>query len=92
MPAGGVLHDLFELSTKLWQAWPLDIGNTIVYTFLAHSMEPFVGFEWDDNKRRANVAKHDIDFVDATEVSNSPIARPTETRSGTFRSGWRVED
>ena len=29
-------------------------------------------FEWDDNKRRANVAKHGIDFVDATEVFADP--------------------
>lgn len=29
-------------------------------------------FEWDDTKRRANVAKHGIDFVDAVEVFADP--------------------
>jgi uncharacterized DUF497 family protein len=31
-------------------------------------------FEWDDNKRRANVEKHGIDFVDAKEVFDDPEA------------------
>ena len=31
-------------------------------------------FEWDDNKRCSNVAKHRIDFVDATEVFRDPPA------------------
>jgi uncharacterized DUF497 family protein len=35
-------------------------------------MEPFPAFEWDDNKRRANVIKHGIDFVDACEVFADP--------------------
>ncbi len=25
-------------------------------------------FEWDENKRRANVEKHDIDFVQAAQM------------------------
>ncbi|MFV0422234.1 BrnT family toxin [Oleidesulfovibrio sp.] len=25
-------------------------------------------FEWDENKRRANVAKHDIDFIQAAQM------------------------
>lgn len=29
-------------------------------------------FEWDDNKRRANVVKHGIDFVDAVELFTDP--------------------
>jgi len=29
-------------------------------------------FEWDENKRRANVAKHGIDFVDALEIFTDP--------------------
>jgi len=31
------------------------------------------GFEWDENKRRANVAKHGIDFVDAADVFADPM-------------------
>ena len=32
----------------------------------------FSAFEWDDKKRQTNVAKHKIDFVDATEVFADP--------------------
>jgi uncharacterized DUF497 family protein len=32
----------------------------------------FRAFEWDENKRRANVAKHGIDFVDAVEIFTDP--------------------
>ncbi|MBI3702261.1 MAG: BrnT family toxin [Rhizobiales bacterium] len=42
-------------------------------------MKSFSDFEWDDNKRRANVAKHGLDFVDATEVFADP-------RQHTYRS------
>jgi uncharacterized protein len=31
-------------------------------------------FEWDENKRVANVAKHRIDFADATEAFHDPTA------------------
>ena len=31
------------------------------------------GFEWDENKRLANVAKHGIDFVDAVDVFADPV-------------------
>jgi hypothetical protein len=44
-------------------------------------------FEWDDNKRRLNIAKHGIDFADAAEVFGDPkqytyrsTARSSETR------------
>jgi uncharacterized DUF497 family protein len=32
-------------------------------------------FEWDENKRRANVSKHRIDFADAATVFLDPSAR-----------------
>lgn len=38
---------------------------------------PFEGemrFEWDENKRRANVDKHAIDFGDARDVFDDPNA------------------
>ena len=31
-------------------------------------------FEWDENKRHSNVAKHGIDFADAKEVFRDPAA------------------
>jgi hypothetical protein len=48
-------------------------------------MGPFSNFEWDDNKRRANVAKHGIDFVDATEVF-------ADAEQFTYRSPHRSEE
>lgn len=36
-------------------------------------------FEWDDNKRRDNVAKHGIDFAEAIQVFD-------DTRQYTYRS------
>lgn len=38
------------------------------------NISPFAIFEWDENKRLSNVAKHGIDFVDAKEVFNDPAA------------------
>jgi uncharacterized DUF497 family protein len=32
-------------------------------------------FEWDENKRRANLGKHGVDFADATTVFLDPSAR-----------------
>jgi uncharacterized DUF497 family protein len=32
-------------------------------------------FEWDENKRRANVSKHRIDFADAATAFLDPSAR-----------------
>lgn len=41
-------------------------------------------FEWDENKRRANVVKHRIDFVDAVDVFMDPVQF---TYRSTRRSG-----
>lgn len=30
-------------------------------------------FEWDENKRQANLAKHHIDFQDAKRVFDGPV-------------------
>ncbi len=35
------------------------------------------GFEWDENKRQVNVAKHGIDFADAKDVFYDPAAYTT---------------
>ena len=31
-------------------------------------MSDDVDFEWDDQKRRSNIAKHGLDFVDAARI------------------------
>jgi len=48
-------------------------------------VNPFAGFEWDDTKRRANVAKHGIDFVEATQVF-------ADVKQFTYRSPHRGEE
>jgi uncharacterized DUF497 family protein len=44
-------------------------------------------FEWDENKRQSNVAKHGIDFVDAKEVFLDPqqFTYRSPNRSGELR-------
>ncbi|MEA2164776.1 MAG: uncharacterized protein QOK37_2903 [Thermoanaerobaculia bacterium] len=37
-------------------------------------MKP-VGFDWDDDKAAANLAKHDVSFEEATSVFDDPLAR-----------------
>ena len=32
-----------------------------------------MGYEWDDRKRRANVKKHGIDFIDVPEVFDGDV-------------------
>ncbi len=36
--------------------------------------------EWDERKRRANIAKHGIDFVDAARVFGGPVIETEDRR------------
>lgn len=38
-------------------------------------MEEFDGVEWDETKRRSNIAKHYLDFADAAQVLRGPYLR-----------------
>jgi uncharacterized DUF497 family protein len=42
-------------------------------------------FEWDESKRRANLAKHLIDFEDATQVFDGPVFEKAQRRHGEVR-------
>jgi uncharacterized DUF497 family protein len=43
-------------------------------------------FEWDENKRRSNLEKHHLDFLDAVYVFQSPyLRRAARTVSGEER-------
>ena len=42
-------------------------------------------FEWDEGKRQSNIAKHYIDFRDATRVFDGPRFETTESRRGEDR-------
>ena len=38
-------------------------------------------FEWDENKRQANIAKHDVDFTDAMELlAGAPVMHEDSRR------------
>jgi uncharacterized DUF497 family protein len=49
------------------------------------AMSSFSDFEWDDNKRSVNAAKHGIDFADAVAVFEDP-------QQVTFRSSRRSDE
>ena len=38
-------------------------------------------FEWDENKRKSNIEKHGIDFVDAVKIFDGFIIRRKDTRA-----------
>jgi len=42
-------------------------------------------FEWDESKRRANLAKHLVDFHDATQIFDGPVFEETRRRHGEDR-------
>ena len=42
-------------------------------------------FEWDESKRRANLAKHLIDFEDAIQVFDGPVIKKAQRRNGEMR-------
>ena len=37
-------------------------------------------FEWDENKRSANLSKHGIDFIDAAKIFNRSILERVDNR------------
>jgi uncharacterized DUF497 family protein len=57
-------------------------------------MEPR-GFEWDEAKRRSNLAKHRIDFLDATPLFDAPYhlnpARSVGDEQRWQATGWLID-
>lgn len=39
-------------------------------------------FTWDENKRKANLQKHGLDFADAEKVFDSPLVLLEDSRKG----------
>lgn len=39
-------------------------------------------FTWDEAKRRANLAKHGVDFRDAARIFDGPLVAVEDTREG----------
>ena len=42
-------------------------------------------FEWDENKRLANLAKHHIDFRDVQQLFDGPVFERSDSRRGEDR-------
>ncbi len=38
-------------------------------------------FEWDESKRQANLAKHLVDFQDATQIFDGPVFEKARRRA-----------
>ena len=39
-------------------------------------------FEWDESKRQANLAKHFVDFQEATQIFDGPVFQQARRRHG----------
>lgn len=46
----------------------------------------FASFQWDENKRRANLLKHDIDFIRAAAALQKPHMKTTSNKDGEART------
>jgi len=40
-----------------------------------------VDFEWDEEKRRENIRKHELDFADARHIFDAPVLTEIDTRA-----------
>lgn len=45
-------------------------------------------FEWDEKKRRINLEKHALDFVDASKIFEAPLIRALDTRYDYGEDRW----
>lgn len=45
-------------------------------------------FEWDDEKNKENIRKHELDFADAWEIFEAPMLTNLDTREDYGESRW----
>ena len=45
-------------------------------------------FEWDEAKRKENLRKHGLDFLDAPEIFNGPMLTALDTREDYGEDRW----
>lgn len=45
-------------------------------------------FEWDEQKNKANIRKHSLDFADAWEIFEAPILTASDTREDYGEIRW----
>ena len=49
-------------------------------------------FEWDESKRQANLAKHLVDFQDATQIFDGPVFEKARRRHARVLAIGLMED
>jgi uncharacterized DUF497 family protein len=47
-----------------------------------------VEFEWDEEKNKENIRKHELDFVDAWEIFEAPMLTNLDTREDYGEDRW----
>jgi uncharacterized protein len=47
-----------------------------------------VRFEWDEEKNKENIRKHELDFADAWEVFDAPMLANLDTREDYGEDRW----
>jgi uncharacterized DUF497 family protein len=47
-----------------------------------------VRFEWDDEKNKENIRKHELDFADAWEIFDAPMLTNLDTREDYGEDRW----
>ena len=47
-----------------------------------------MNFEWDENKRRANIRKHGFDFKSAEAIFDAPMLTRLDTRADYGEDRW----
>ena len=45
-------------------------------------------FEWDEEKNRENIGKHELDFADAWEIFDAPMLANLDTREDYGEGRW----
>lgn len=47
-----------------------------------------MSFEWDEAKRRANLQKHGVDFIDAAKIFAGPVLESIDDREDHGEERW----
>ena len=47
-----------------------------------------MSFEWDEAKRRANLQKHGVDFIDAAKIFLNPVLERVDDREDYGEERW----
>jgi len=68
-----------------FQKISIDVSTDCIYTSI-------IKFEWDEEKNRANMRKHGVDFADAIEVFRHPMLTSLDDRRDYGEDRWSSID